>query len=237
MHRVDKKQLLAEVEELIRSAPTSDSQALDRPEWLGQVSAVLTESLQNSSAVDSYLMDMKYRSVTGDIGSSYGRILVSLHRAKRILQWHTGVPTGVVIEEGMVFDYFDRIRTIIECAKHEIFFVDPYMEVDFVSRYMKFISSGVNSQLLTSKKSDTLVAALGMFAKQSRTNIEVRLSKHIHDRFIFVDQQSCYLSGASFKDGAKRSPTIIAQITDGFDVLFGCYRKIWSASKKLSLPD
>jgi hypothetical protein len=38
--------------------------------------------------------------------------------------------------QGLVFDYFDGIRKQIELAKTELFFVDPYLDSDFVSRYL-----------------------------------------------------------------------------------------------------
>ena len=236
--QIDEKQLLAEVEELIRSAPTSHTQAPSRHEWLGHASAVLKESLQTSSAVDSYLDDLGFGGyLTERQATSYGRIIVSLYQARRALQWSTGTPTGVVIEQGMQFDYFDRVRKIIEQARDEILFVDPYMGPEFVSKYMRLIGSNVKVRLLTSVDANSLAIALSFLAKQSKIGAEIRLSKQLHDRFIFVDQKACYMSGASFKDGAKRSPTIIAQITDGFDALFGCYQEIWRASEKLSLPN
>lgn len=236
MDQLDQKQLLAEVEDLIRSAPEGYFEAVSRHEWLGHVSAVLTASRQGPSIVDSFL------SATSNRGGSaireqivaYDRIIVSLHEVRRVLQWKTKTPTGVVIEPGMVFDYFDEVRKIIKQAKHEILFVDPYMNPEFVSKYMKLINSNIKVRLLTNSSTDSLITALDLFAKQSGIGVEVRTSNRLHDRFIFVDRQNCYLSGASFKDGAKRSPTVIAQITDTFDALFDCYETIWKSSPKMS---
>ena len=234
MDQINQKQLLGEVEDLIRSGPKFSDQASADHQWLGQVSAVLAESLQDSSSVDSFLSAM---GLTGslerrELEASFRRINVCLSRARRVLQWRTGASTGVVIERGMEFDYFDRIRKIIEQANSEIFFVDPYMNAEFVSNYMGFIDSGIKTRLLAKSDITSLVTAIKFLSKQSGVGVEIRSSKEIHDRFIFIDQRDCYLSGASFKDGAKRSPTVIAQITDAFDALLDCYQRIWNSSRK-----
>lgn len=233
MDQIDQKQLLVEVEELIRSAPQGYVEASTRHEWLGNVSALLASSLGGHSVVESFLFAMKNYGVRHK-ATSYGQIIVSLHEVRRVLQWKTKTPTGVVIGPGMVFDYFDEIRKIIEQAKDEIFFVDPYMNHEFVSKYMKLINSNIKVRLLTNSSTDSLITALDLFTKQSGIDVEIRTSNSLHDRFIFVDRRDCYLSGASFKDGAKRSPTAIAQITDAFDALLDCYEKIWNSSPKRS---
>ena len=36
-------------------------------------------------------------------------------------------------DQGAVFDYFDGIRKIIEIAKQDIFFIDQYLDAEFVA--------------------------------------------------------------------------------------------------------
>jgi hypothetical protein len=48
----------------------------------------------------------------------------------------------------MVFDYFDEIRKIIQLAKRDLLFVDPYLDADFVSRSLPHVGSGVAIRLL-----------------------------------------------------------------------------------------
>ena len=50
---------------------------------------------------------------------------------------------------------------------------------------------------------------------------------------IIVDSDSCFQSGASFKDGAKKSPTILTQITDAFPAIQSTYEKMWDEAKVL----
>lgn len=77
----------------------------------------------------------------------------------------------------------------------------------------------------------TLLPAVDMFAQQSGTRVEVRSSTDIHERYVFVDRAACYLSGASFKDGAKNAPAALTQISDAFKAMWDTYQMLWSTAK------
>jgi hypothetical protein len=57
-----------------------------------------------------------------------------LHQARADLRMDVG-PLSVVIDKGQVFDYFDELRKVIQPARSELFFVDPYLDAEFVPRY------------------------------------------------------------------------------------------------------
>jgi hypothetical protein len=138
---------------------------------------------------------------------------------------------SVAIPQGKVFDYFDEIRKLIEPARTEVFFVDPYLDTDFVSRYLPHVAKGVTVRLLTDKKLTTLLPAIDLFVQQYGAVIQVRSSASLHDRYLFVDRSACYLSGASFKDGAKKAPAALTQITDGFQAMWMTYENAWQGGK------
>ncbi len=48
---------------------------------------------------------------------------------------------------------------------------------------------------------------------------------------MFVDKSACYLSGASFKDGAKKAPAAFTQITDAFSAMLSTYEALWLTAK------
>jgi len=122
----------------------------------------------------------------------------------------------------MPFDYFDEIRKVLETAQRDVLFVDPYLDAEFVSRYLGHIPAGVSIRLLARERIQTLIPAVELYAKQSNTKIEVRSAAGFHDRYLFVDNSGCYQSGASFKDGAKKAPTTVTQIIDAFPAV-GCH--------------
>jgi hypothetical protein len=50
------------------------------------------------------------------------------------------------------------------------------------------------------------------------------------DTYVIVDGESCYQSGASFKDGARKSPTTLTQITDAFPAIQQTYEDLWKSA-------
>ena len=43
-------------------------------------------------------------------------------------------PINIAIGQGLTFDYFDDVRKIIEPARSDLFFIDRYLEAEFVSQ-------------------------------------------------------------------------------------------------------
>ena len=137
----------------------------------------------------------------------------------------------------MVFDYFDEIRKTIEAAGRDTFFVDPYLDADFVSRYLVHAKPGLTIRLLAREKPATLLAAVDAFALQSGANITIRSSPGFHDRYVFVDSAACYQSGASFKDGGRNASTTLTQITDAFPAMQQTHEGLWNKATVIRLID
>ncbi|HEU5046446.1 MAG TPA: hypothetical protein VFT64_01235 [Rickettsiales bacterium] len=228
------EQILVEVEDVLRTAPdkaTFRHETNENYQWLGRAAAVIevwnpNKLVQLRTIMGLYQSPMGAPSIQG-----FREIMVLLHQARSDLRMRTTGPTNVAIGQGQVFEYFDEIRKNIELATQEVFFIDPYLDADFVSRYLPLIKTGVNVKLLTARnKLTTLLPAIDLFMQQHGHAIGVRSTTGLHDRFLFIDKGSCYLSGASFKDGAKNAGTIITQITDGFTSMWNTYDKLWSAA-------
>ena len=224
---IKKERLLAEVEDLLRNMPTPDaflSRTGESLAWLGQVAAVI----ENWDSLKGALLTIYTNEINRELGVASGlrKLLTLLHEAQHDLRMKTLGPTNLAVPEGGVFEYFDEIRKVIELAKQDLFFVDPYLDAEFVSRYLPHVATGVTVRLLAREKLPTLLPAVGAFAQQTGTVIKVRSAPNFHDRLIFTDRTDCYLSGASFKDGAKSAPTTLTQITDAFGPLLQTYEDL-----------
>lgn len=229
-----KDQLLAEVEDLLRNVPPLLG-ILENKEsgvaWLGRFSAVI-RAWDSRRAPEVLLGQQQLESINGAANiNGYRRILALLNEARHALRMETVGPLSAAVAHGQVFDYFDEVRRIIELAEQDLLFVDPYLDAEFVSRYLSHIPKGVTIRLLARERLPTLLPAVDLFAKQSGCTIQVRTAPHFHDRYVFVDRNACYQSGASFKDGAKSAPTTLAQITDAFAAMSKTYEDIWSKAK------
>ena len=233
MEKFDSESLLFEIEDVIRSMPppkTLGSDSTDVIAWLGRASAAV-------HAWDPIKATMMFDGYVKGIGSPMSRefndavrgALVILHQAQNDLRLKTIGPLSISISKGKVFEYFDELRKVIELSHNDLLFIDPYLDADFVSRYMPFVASGVKVRLLGREKITALVAAVNTYAQQSPLLVYVRSSPQIHDRYLIVDGTACYQSGASFKDGAKNAGTTLTQITDAFSAVKNTYEALWES--------
>ena len=227
-----KEQLLAEVEDLLRNVPSFHEMLGDNGlAWFGRFSAVI-RSGDFTRAAEVMLAQQELGAMTPSMNNNgYCRIVALLNEARHTLRMDTVGPLSVSVAHGQVFDYFDEVRRLTETAKQDLLFVDPYLDTEFVSRYLSHVSKGVSVRLLARERLTTLLPAVDLFAKQSGCTIQIRSAPHFHDRYMFVDKNSCYQSGASFKDGAQSAPTTLTQITDAFAAMLQTYEDIWSKAK------
>lgn len=225
------EQQLAEVEDLLRTVPAWTSIRNPEPEnyaWFGRASAVVKswdsfKALQMSARIE-ILQSGRLNTM-----NSYGSVMTTLHEMRHDLRMRTVGPLSVAISPGQVFDYFDEVRKVIEGARVDIFFVDAYLDAEFVSRYLPHVAQGVTVRLLGGAALKTLLPAVQAFKQQSALQIEVKSYPNFHDRYIFIDKTACYQSGASFKDGAKKAPTTLTQIGDAFKAMQSTYEGFWAA--------
>lgn len=228
------EELLAEVEDLLRNMPdrtTIRDDTDDNFSWLGRVSAFVEEWNQYKTIPLNSALTHLESPMAAHVSSAVRGISTLLHQARHQLRMKTVGPLNVAITDGGVFDYFDEIRKIIESATNDLLFVDPYLDAEFVSRYLGHIHQNVNIRLLAREKLTTLLPAVQAFNTQNGSSVLVRSSPGFHDRYMLIDGNNCYQSGASFKDGAKKSPTTLTQITDAFPAIQTTYEELWDNAK------
>jgi hypothetical protein len=233
---IPQEQLLAELEDLLRTMPNEATIRHDTDEnfsWLGRAAAII-ERWNESKGVEFSGYLTKFHDVMARPShEGFRHMRVLLHQTRTDLRMRTIGPTNIAISQGQVFDYFDEIRQTLELANEEVLFVDPYLDAEFVSRYLPHVRAAVAIRLLTSDKGKLarLLPAVDLFSQQSSCAVTVRSTSGLHDRYMFIDKSSCYQSGASFKDGAKYAPTSLTQITDAFDAVWQTYNKLWDTAK------
>jgi hypothetical protein len=227
-----KEELLAEVDDLLRLTPLDISYNIpENIAWVGRAAALVTAW----DPVQSSFFSLYYQIAQGPASTSDGgkaQLIALVQQMRFDLLMKTRGPLNRLVERGMVFDYFNELRKVLEPARQDLFFVDPYLDAEFVERYLPHVFSGVPVRLLAREKLPTLLPAVTMFVKQSpNVPIEVRSAPAFHDRYVFVDRAACYQSGASFKDGGRSAPTTLTQITDAFAAVLKMYETIWSGAK------
>jgi hypothetical protein len=227
-------QLLAEVDDVLRSmppVPSFETPSQDHYAWLGRASALMHrwDSIKAIARFDAYVIQLGSGSFMQVSQGAQG-VLTMLHQLRHDAILQSPNPQSTSLATGLVFDYFDEVRTAIEIAKSDVLFVDPYLDAEFVSRYLPAVSQGVSIRLLAREKMASLVSASTLYQQQTGATIAVRSASNFHDRYFFVDRTVCYQSGASFKDGAKKAPTTLTQITDAFQAVLNTYETLWSGA-------
>lgn len=231
---MNQEEQLGEVEDILRTMSSLDTMIHRNAEnfaWYGRVSAFVevwdkSKSTSLTTAIDNCIGSEAHRA-----SAWLGKIVIILNQARHDLRMKTIGPVNAAIGHGCVFDYFDELRKIIEPAKQDLLFVDPYLDAEFVSRYLPHVATGISIRLLAYQRVQTLLPATDQFALQYSTSVNVRSAQGFHDRFVFVDKAACYQSGASFKDGAKKAPTTLTQLMDAFPAVLKTYEDIWDKAK------
>jgi hypothetical protein len=224
------EQLLAEVDELLRTMPTAHAlHNEDVSEWLGRAQAVMAAW----DAVQAVPFDHAAQNVKSGNWSMASAALDAiprlLNRARFDLRLHTADAGTKVLPKGQQFNYFDEVRKVIERARSDLLFVDPYLGADFVARYLPYVVDGTRVRLLGREKMGQLVPAVEMMGVQRPAlQIDVRSASGFHDRWIFLDGQECFQSGASFHDGARLAPTTLTPAIDAFAATKAIYEQLWA---------
>jgi hypothetical protein len=227
--------MLAEVEDILRSMPPRETIRHELPEnflWLGRGAAIVSMWDPVTGAVfNTYVAALQRRMAEGTT-EAFRKIVITLYQVQHDLRMRTMGPINAAVFKGATFDYFDAIKKVVQQSKFDLFFIDPYLDADFIGRYLPLVDNGVTIRLLTTdKKLATLLPAVEAFATQYGSTIFVRENPNLHDRYVLVDGAQCYQSGASFKDGPRNADTAVTQIVDLFEEVKAGYERRWVEAK------
>jgi hypothetical protein len=123
---INERELLAEVEDLLRTMPNGATLASVNEEnfsWPGRVAAFVDVW----DPMKSPILDLGIGRIHSNFGmgqdEGINSILVLLHKARAGIRMSTFGPTNLAVEVGRLFDYFNEIRKVIETAKKDVFFI------------------------------------------------------------------------------------------------------------------
>lgn len=152
------------------------------------------------------------------------------------LRLATNTFTTRQLNAGAVHDYFEEVRQLVTAATRDVLFIDPYIDANFVNRYLPQIPKGVVVRLLTAERqAAALRQSLDLYQQQHGVTAELRVlpNQSMHDRHLVIDNKDVYQSGASFKDGARSAPTSINQIVDVATNIIRAHEAKWTGARVL----
>ena len=228
-------EILTRLKALLETAPDFSvytPTSRDHQQWLGE-SHTLVE------AVDRYEA-MHFSTAINSLTSTFFRdnsvntIMTTLHKIISRLEVAAPAATKQVFGPGATYDFMKELRRLLSTANAEALIVDPYLDDEIFDTYLSPIPASVQVNILTSKYPPSLKASLTKFNSQHNRAIEIRASRSLHDRLVFLDNTTCWLIGQSIKDAATSKPTYIAPLSQEFVAdKFASYSQIWLAGQPL----
>ena len=230
---VEKHILLLRLTELVDIVPENSGQITrDQRQWFSRVGAVF-------SRLKDPMWHIKFKSSVDAIGRwpaskadeiiGYAYDVIEILKLELELDGRSEI--GSVYEPGNVYEYFADVKKIIAGVTAEIFLVDPYFDGEIFDSYFGDVGSEIGLRLLVDRYASSLMDYVQRHVDTFGSQIELRRNKtDLHDRMLFVDAESCWFTGGSFKDAGQKASYLIPFSTELTQEKYAMYQGIWSRS-------
>ena len=237
---VEKHILLLRLTELVESSPEiTDPVTQDQRQWLSCVGAVF-------SLLKDPMWHIKLNSSMDPIGKSpataakqvVGYAYDVIEILKLELELDDRSEIGSVYEPGNIYRYFADVKEVIAGATTEIFLIDPYFDGEIFDAYFGQVSSDVCVRLLVDRYASDLKGYVERHIDTFGSQIKLRRNKkELHDRMLFIDAESCWFTGGSFKDAGRKASYLIPFGAELTNLKSSIYGDIWDRSRDLLVPN
>ena len=205
-------------------------------QWLASAGALLRRyDPRLSKEFDSYVRNA--RNISLNLFQTVQPFMVNaVERIKLDLELEGRSEIGTAYGPNEEYRYFADLKQIVGGATKELLIVDPYFNGEAFDNYLAGISNKVTIRLFLEHNTKEVSTCAGKHRKQYRTQFELRSSKKLHDRVLFVDRDACWISGGSLKDGGKKPTYLIPLAPAVAEKKLLIYEELWSSSKRIDLP-
>ena len=106
-----------------------------------------------------------------------------------------------IFYDGQIYDAYSFANDLLKSAKNEIILIDNYIDDTVLTIFSKI--PNIKVTIYTNTISKQLKLDVEKYRKQYQ-NVELKIFKNSHDRFIILDKKEVYHLGASLKDLGKK---------------------------------
>ncbi|MCK9337141.1 MAG: ORF6N domain-containing protein [Arcobacteraceae bacterium] len=106
-----------------------------------------------------------------------------------------------IFYDGQIYDAYSFANDLLKTAKNEIILIDNYIDDTVLTIFSKI--PNIRVTIYTNAIPKQLKLDFEKYQKQYQ-NVEIRIFKNSHDRFIILDKKEVYHLGASLKDLGKK---------------------------------
>lgn len=149
--------------------------------------SVLKNYIQNAYVINEHkINDLRLSSLENDVST------IKSHIKNNSLELKQGI-----FFNNEIFDAYIFISDLIKSAKESIILIDNYIDESTLTLFSK--NQNIKIQIFTSTISKQLQLDINKY-NQQYSNLEVKITKNFHDRFLILDTKDVYHIGASLKD-------------------------------------
>lgn len=235
---IEKHILLLKLTEALENAPGfGDKPIMDaaspQRQWLSKVGALLSRlsierKVQFKSSFNTLVQFWKPAIV-----QIQGQILDAIEEIKLELELEDRTEIGSAYAPGDVYRFFADLKEVINSAESEVMIVDPYFNGEAFDAYLASANTDLDIKILADRYSKDINAYIEKHASQFQTQIELKRSKELHDRIIFIDHDVAWIMGGSIKDAGKKATYLIPLQTPIALAKKQIYQDIWINSKEV----
>jgi len=235
---VEKQIILLKLTEALEHAPDFGDKPIMDPatpqrRWLSQVGALLSRLGIDKQVTykASFSTIIQYWPHT--IVQIKGQVLDAIEELKLELELDGRSEIGNAYEPGEVYKFFADLKDIINSAQQEIVIVDPYFNGEAFNAYLSEVEEKVNIRILADRYSKDIQNYVEKHIAQYGSKIELRRSKELHDRIVFIDSDTSWIMGGSIKDAGKKATYLIPLASQITEAKLAIYNEIWGRSNEV----
>ncbi|AUJ69728.1 MULTISPECIES: hypothetical protein [Pseudoalteromonas] len=235
---IEKHILLLKLTEALENAPEFGDQAVmdtssPQRQWLSKVGALLSrlgidKKVKFQSSFNTLVQYWKHAIV-----QIQGQVLDAIEEIKLELELEDRSDIGSAYAPGDVYRFFADLKDVVNSAESEVMIVDPYFNGEAFDAYLSSANPELGIKILADRYSKDISAYAEKHKAQYGTDIELRRSKELHDRIIFIDHDVAWIMGGSIKDAGKKATYLIPLQTPIALAKKEIYQEIWSKSKEV----
>ncbi len=232
---IEKHILLLKLTETLENAPFfGDKPILDaaspQRQWLSKVGALLSRLSIEKKVLFNYSFNTLVQYWRPAIIQIQGQILDAIEEIKLELELEDRTDIGSAYAPGDVYRFFSDLKEVINSAESDVMIVDPYFNGEAFDAYLASASNDLNIKILADRYSKDINTYIEKHTSQFQTKIELRCSKELHDRIIFIDRDVAWIMGGSIKDAGKKATYLIPLQTPIVLAKKQIYQGIWNNS-------
>jgi len=230
---MEKHILLLKLSEAVKNAPDFGSTPkleanTPQRQWLSEVRALLFR-------LDPIEKKVNFQSTYGMLSQYWewgvnqiqGQVTDAIEELKLDLELDGRSEIGSAYSSGEVYRFFADLKSILNSACRDIVIIDPYFNGEAFDAYLTSASIIVDIRILADRYSADLLQYAKKYEQQHGRHVEVRRSKKLHDRLVFIDENECWIMGGSIKDAGEKATYLIPVGSEIAHEKLKIYNTIW----------